>query len=398
MVWRMCNSTALAQNAGGVQWFTTGTGSFSPAADVANAVYTPTANDSIVGGVYLILTGFGTGTCGNTSDSLFVDIGPTRIANAGNDQTICADGDPIQLNGAITGVTGGVWSTTGTGTFLPDNTTLGAAYVPSATDLVFGELEFILTTTGNLGCPADVDTMTVALQQVPTVNAGQDINVCDASEAVQLGASSTGAAGVLWSSNGSGVFLPSNTDLECELPARRNGRATRYRAHDPHHHRQRCVCCGERYVVPQLHQSTASQLSVSAMLARDPRPCSWMRAPRAVRRSSDGTGASSNGASGTGPQDSTTFDTPGQYTATLTVFAQNGCSARARAPSMCWAHRWQASRLAGELFTDSPIASSRTLLGGPPTGSTTSVMVKARSLRNRPTNTRSRVNTSSCKR
>ncbi|MBL7985443.1 MAG: hypothetical protein JNM91_10615, partial [Flavobacteriales bacterium] len=199
--------SGLAQSAGSVQWFTTGSGSFSPTAAMVDAVYTPTANDSIAGGVYLILTGFGTGTCGNSSDTLFVDIAPARIANAGVDQAICADGDPIQLNGAITGVTGGVWSTTGTGSFLPDNNTLGAAYVPSTTDLVFGELEFILTTTGNLGCPADMDTMTVALQQVPTVNAGQDINVCDATEAVQLGGSSTGAAGVLWSSNGSGVFL-----------------------------------------------------------------------------------------------------------------------------------------------------------------------------------------------
>src|SRR5690606_35230786 len=99
----------IAQNAGSVQWFTTGTGSFSPAADVANAVYTPTANDSIVGGVYLILTGYGTGTCGNRSDSLFIDIGPTRIANAGNDISLCADGNFWQLAGTVTGVSGGEW-------------------------------------------------------------------------------------------------------------------------------------------------------------------------------------------------------------------------------------------------------------------------------------------------
>jgi hypothetical protein len=249
----------VAQNAGSVQWFTTGTGTFSPAADVANAVYTPTANDSIVGGVYLILTGFGTGTCGNSSDSLFVDIGPTRIANAGNDQTTCADGDPIQLNGDITGVTGGVWSTTGTGSFLPDNTTLGAAYVPSATDMVFGELEFILTTTGNLGCPADTDTMTVSLQQPPTVDAGADINVCDASDAVQLGATST-VSGCVVVLQRFGCLPAEQHGPQRELPARYHGRATGHRAHDPHQHRQRCVCCGDRYVVPQLHQPVASSV------------------------------------------------------------------------------------------------------------------------------------------
>jgi hypothetical protein len=282
----------VAQNAGSVQWFTTGTGSFSPAADVANAVYTPTANDSIVGGVYLILTGFGTGTCGNSSDSLFVDIGPTRIANAGNDQTICADGDPIQLNGAITGVTGGVWSTTGTGSFLPDNTTLGAAYVPSATDMVFGELEFILTTTGNLGCPADTDTMTVALQQVPTVNAGQDINVCDASDAVQLGATSTGSAGVLWSSNGSGVFLPSNMDLNASYqPGTTDEQLGTVRMILTSTGNGVCAAASDTLFLSFTNPLQASFHHVT-MPALGREPCSLMRAPPPARRSSVGTGAS----------------------------------------------------------------------------------------------------------
>jgi len=351
-----------AQNAGGVQWFTTGTGSFSPAADVANAVYTPTANDSIVGGVYLILTGFGTGTCGNTSDSLFVDIGPTRIANAGVDQTICADGGPIQLNGAITGVTGGVWSTTGTGTFLPDNTTLGAAYAPSATDLVFGELEFILTTTGNLGCPADTDTMTVALQQVPTVDAGQDLNVCDASEAVQLGASSTGAAGVTWSSNGSGVFLPSNTDLNASYqPGATDEQLGTVRMILTTTGNGVCAAASDTLF---LSFTNPLQPAFGVTNACAGSQTVFMDASTTSGSPIIGWNWSfENGGSGTGPEVSTTFDAPGQYTATLTVFAQNGCSATSTRVIEVLGSPVAGFTLAGELLTDSPIAIADTSTG-----------------------------------
>jgi len=352
----------IAQNAGSVQWFTTGTGSFSPAADVANAVYTPTANDSIVGGVYLILTGFGTGTCGNTSDSLFVDIGPTRIANAGVDQSICADGNPIQLNGGITGVTGGVWSTTGTGTFLPDNTTLGAAYVPSATDMVFGELRFVLATTGNLGCPANTDTMVVSLQQVPTVNAGVDINICDASEAVQLNASSTGATGVLWSSNGAGVFLPSNTDLNA--------------TYQPGSTDEQLGTV--RMILTSTGNGVCAAVSDTLMLSfTNPLQPAFgitnaCAGSETVFMDASTTSGSpiigwnwtfENGATGNGPQASTSFTEPGVYTATLTVFAQNGCSATSTRSIEVLAAPVAGFSMTGELLTETPIAFADTSVG-----------------------------------
>ncbi len=212
-----------AQNQGSVQWTTMGTGSFTPNVNALNATYIPTANDSIAGGVYLVLTAFGTGTCANAADSILIDIGPTRIANAGSDQSICSNGGAIQLAGTITGVSGGVWTTNGTGTFAPDATALNASYVPSATDLIFSQLSFVLSTTGNMGCPAHTDTVVIALQQPPTVNAGNDVTTCDASADVQLTGSFSGAAGILWTTNGSGS-LRSRTPMcrtRCTNRARR---------------------------------------------------------------------------------------------------------------------------------------------------------------------------------
>ncbi|MCS6929506.1 MAG: hypothetical protein NZM43_08435 [Saprospiraceae bacterium] len=81
-----------------------------------------------------------------------VTIAPSPIVNAGNDIWLCPNenlnihalGASIQPNG--TGVSAGVWSTSGTGTFLPDNQFLGAAtYVPSAADRATGFVYLTLT-------------------------------------------------------------------------------------------------------------------------------------------------------------------------------------------------------------------------------------------------------------
>ncbi|WKZ65678.1 MAG: gliding motility-associated C-terminal domain-containing protein [Flavobacteriales bacterium] len=342
------------QNAGSVQWFTTGTGSFSPSNTVANAVYTPTANDSIAGGVYLILTGFGTGTCGNVSDSLFVDIGPTRIANAGTDQVICADGGAIQLNGAVIGVSGGQWSTTGTGTFAPDHTSLTSTYVPSATDLVFGELRFVLSTTGNLGCPAAHDTLVVALQQMPTVNAGQDINVCDATTAVQLGGSFTGASGVQWSSNGAGVFLPNTADANATYqPGVTDGQLGSVRMVLTTTGNGVCAAARDTVLLSFVNPLTAD--------------FTWSNACAGGQTQFTSTSTTSgapivgwnwefsNGTTGSGPQTGSTFATQGQYTATLTVFAQNGCSSSVTRTVDVLQAPVAGFSISGDSFTDTPI-------------------------------------------
>ncbi len=344
----------LVQNAASVQWFTTGTGSFSPAANVASAVYTPTTNDSIAGGVYLILTGFGTGTCGNVSDSLFVDIGPTRIANAGVGQIICADGGAIQLNGSVIGVSGGQWSTTGTGSFVPDNTSLTGTYVPSTTDLVFGELRFVLSTTGNLGCPAANDTVVVSLQQQPTVNAGQDINVCEATTAVQLGGSFTGATGVQWSSNGAGVFLPNTADANASYqPGATDGQLGTVRM----------ILTTTGNGVCAAARDTVLLSFVNPLVA----DFTWSNACAGAQTQFTSTSTTSgapiigwnwdfsNGTTGSGPQAGTSFATQGQYTATLTVFAQNGCSSSITRTVDVLQAPVAGFSINGDPFTDTPI-------------------------------------------
>jgi gliding motility-associated-like protein len=348
---------AVVQYQSSMQWFTTGTGTFSPSDDVANAVYTPSANDSIVGGVHLILTAFGTSPCGNATDSLFVDIGPTRIADAGTDASVCATGDPLQLTGTITGVSGGAWSTTGTGTFLPNAQTLNASYVPSATDLVFPQLQFILATTGNQGCPAHTDTMVVFLQQPPTADAGPDLNTCDPSQGIALNGATSGASGLVWSTTGSGVFLPDDDVLDpiyqpgptdslmqqvvLVLSTTGNGNCPAaidttvlsfVNPLDPDFTwSNACVGSATQFV-------DASTISSGAIIAWN-----WDLG---------------NGTMASGQQVSTTYDLPGTYTVSLTVVAQNGCSATIELPVTMVVSPVAGFGYTGDPMTGLPIAFS----------------------------------------
>jgi hypothetical protein len=73
---------------GGI-WTTTGNGIFTPSANVLNPVYDPAGDAGTV--VTLTLTSTGNGTCNEVSDVITVNIADAPQADAGGDQTICAD-------------------------------------------------------------------------------------------------------------------------------------------------------------------------------------------------------------------------------------------------------------------------------------------------------------------
>nr|MBP8822382.1 gliding motility-associated C-terminal domain-containing protein [Flavobacteriales bacterium] len=353
---------AIAQNDSAVHWITAGTGVFSPDANTANATYLPSAQDSINGGVYLILTAYGTGTCANASDSLFIGVGPTRIALAGSDLDICADGGPIPLAGAITGVSGGTWTTNGTGSFLPDATALNATYVPSAPDLVFQQLSFVLTTTGNMGCPAHSDTTLVNLHQPSMVDAGQDISTCDASADVQLAGVANGGTGVQWSTLGSGTFVPNSTTATAVYQPSAADSAM-------HYVDLVLTTTGELYCAAPddtVRISFVNPLSAAFTMGA---ACAGL--PTAFTDASTTTGSPivgrtwtlGNGTTATGQQASATYGTAGPYTVTLTVFAQNGCSASTSQTVEIMDSPTAGFSISGDAFTGEPMIITDNAIG-----------------------------------
>ncbi len=141
-----------------------------------------------------------------TSISTATIIQPQPItANAGFDQTICAN-STIALNGFITVATGGIWSSSGSGTFIPDNISLNATYIPSASDILAGNVILTLTTTGNGSCSSVSDNIVITFLPSPTATFTVQSPICanDISSIVYTG---TGGVGDIYNWNFSGAIL-----------------------------------------------------------------------------------------------------------------------------------------------------------------------------------------------
>lgn len=137
-------------------------------------------------------------SCGNgTPASLAITVNPIPVVSAGTNQSVCANTSCVQLNG--TSSTGsGAWSTSGTGTFAPNNTTLNACYSLSPADIAAGTVSLTLTSTNNGGCNAVSQTIIITINTPPTVNLGNDITQCGGT--VTLDAQNPGST-YLWSNS-----------------------------------------------------------------------------------------------------------------------------------------------------------------------------------------------------
>lgn len=187
-------------------WTTSGTGTFQPSSGALNASYVPSNADTAAGSVTLVLTSTNNGNCIAVTDTLQVTITDPPVALAGADVVMCAN-DSLQLNGTILyGVGTGVWTSNGTGTFIPSASNLNAIYVPGNADTIAGAVTLYLTSTNNGNCIPSVDTMQVTINPAPVVNAGPDQAFCANNPFVSLSGSVTIASGGVWTTLGTGTF------------------------------------------------------------------------------------------------------------------------------------------------------------------------------------------------
>ena len=135
-----------------------GAGVFTPSNTSLGATYTPSAGEITAGTVTLTLTTTGNGNCNAVSDNMTITITPPPTANAGVDQTVCANNANVTLNGSVNLASGGQW-TGGLGIFTPSNTALNAIYTPTSGEIASGSLTLTLTTTGNGNCNPEADQL-----------------------------------------------------------------------------------------------------------------------------------------------------------------------------------------------------------------------------------------------
>jgi gliding motility-associated-like protein len=211
------NIALNAQVGGGnvnATWSTNGYGAFNSGFTSLTNTYTPSQIDTTLRPVKLILTS--NGPCPVQRDTLFLSVKPSPLVNASINQIVCGNNSTVTLNGTISGgATTGIWTSQGTGTFSPNNTTLNGLYHPSSADTTAGSVKLILTSTGNGICAAERDTMQITINKPPLVEAGPTtFSLCANNPSLSVngtvsGASSTGK----WTSSGTGNFTPSNIQL-----------------------------------------------------------------------------------------------------------------------------------------------------------------------------------------
>ena len=197
-------------------WTTSGTGAFSPSNTDLNATYIPSPGDITLGSVNLVLES--TNSCNTATDFMTVSYTPFPVVDAGPDLSICGTNPSIDIVGSVTGVTTtGIWSTTGTGTFSPSNTSLSPTYTASAADILQGGVTLFLTSTGNGTCLAEVDSTVLSISTGIAVNAGPDQQVCSTADfALVQGLVSNGSSTGVWSNLGTGTFAPNDSLLTVE--------------------------------------------------------------------------------------------------------------------------------------------------------------------------------------
>ncbi len=192
-------------------WTTSGTGSFVFTDSTLTNTYLPSADDDSTGSVELYLTA--TNSC-PIVDTVTIDITPAPLVDAGQNVVLCAGDMSFTLDGSVTlGATSGIWSTSGSGTFTPDNLDFNATYALSPQDTLDLGAMFILTSTNNGNCLAEVDTMMMSITTIPVVNATADDSVCASAPAVIAGSIVGGASSGIWTTSGTGVFIPADTSL-----------------------------------------------------------------------------------------------------------------------------------------------------------------------------------------
>jgi autotransporter-associated beta strand protein len=216
----ICTGSATAALGGtvggsatGGTWSSSGTGTFAPNPTTLNATYTPSAADITAGTASLTLSTTGQPSpCGPATARVVVTINPLAAASAGSNQTICAGSATAGLGGTVGGgATGSTWSSSGTGSFAPNATTLNASYNPSAADITVGTVTLTLRAQPCSAAPARV---IVTINPAATASASGNQTICAGNPSAVLGGTvGGGATGGTWSSSGTGNFAPNATAL-----------------------------------------------------------------------------------------------------------------------------------------------------------------------------------------
>lgn len=128
----------------------------------------------------------------------------TPTAFAGADASVCENQD-FYLSGTVENESSFEWSSTGDGVF-GDINQLTTSYTPGPGDIANGSLQISLTAEAISPCAvADVSTMNLFIQYLPTADAGTNASICE-SDLHPLNGSVQHTSTQYWTTSGDGIF------------------------------------------------------------------------------------------------------------------------------------------------------------------------------------------------
>jgi len=198
-------------------WTSNGSGSFLNGNTLA-PTYIPSPGDITTGVVTITLTVQGSGACNtNVSDEMVLSIDPMAVVDAGADATICEGLSYVLALASASDYASVMWTTSGSGTF-SNPAIVNATYNPSAVDIANGSVVLTISATAAGTCTGLVsDMMTLNFNTLPLVNAGPDMNSCDAVITIN-GATASNYSSLLWTSTGTGTLSNATTLIPTYVP------------------------------------------------------------------------------------------------------------------------------------------------------------------------------------
>jgi PKD repeat protein len=203
---------ANASNFSSLTW-SGGDGTFNNPT-IITPTYLPGNNDFINGYVTLTLSANGTLTCSlkTVSDTAKISVTKHPVVFAGNDDYICSDYPPYQIQSSAQDIDFSRirWSFSGGDGHLSDSTILAPVYYPGPIDLTTIDRKIIFKLTayglGNCYNTQVTDSAQLLIDPVPIAYAGIDGEVCGTGSFTLSQSSAMYQKSITWTTNGNGTF------------------------------------------------------------------------------------------------------------------------------------------------------------------------------------------------
>lgn len=201
-----------------------GSGTFISGLNTFTPTYLLSQNDTTLNSLSFVLTSTNNAGCLSVTDTVMISINKAPLVDASTINPIvkCANNASVSLNGTVSGsvTSTGIWQTSGSGVFLPNNVALSTIYNPSANDVTFGSVWLSLISTNNSLCYPIKDSVQVIFTSPSFANAGADLNSCvnDPEAALNGIVNGTLTTTGIWL-GGAGSYSPSNSVLNATYVA-----------------------------------------------------------------------------------------------------------------------------------------------------------------------------------